>query len=294
MSVDASAWAWRQPGLTRSEKLLLLAIADHADPAGECYPSRGRLAAMCGFESKDPNDAKRTVTKVARSLERKVGLFRIPRHRDSNGSQTSTLYRLPLEEGVASGTRGGGESDTGGVAARPTPEPSVEPSPEQTPPTPSPEARGLSAEVEEVFAFWLETFGGTRKSTPKRRKAIEARLNEGFDVDYLKTAIKGCAGSAFHMKKGEHAERPGPVYSDLTLIARNPEQLEKFHELGGAKKRPRFPGETKAKPADRAEDLRRQIRSWEFDLENDPDHPFAAESIADLQAELAKLEEGPS
>lgn len=47
MSVEASAWAWRQP-LPMSRKFILLALADHADKTGICWPSIETLVDKTG------------------------------------------------------------------------------------------------------------------------------------------------------------------------------------------------------------------------------------------------------
>ena len=47
MSVLAMAWVWKQRGLTQGQKLVLMAIADHADDDGVCYPGIATLADKC-------------------------------------------------------------------------------------------------------------------------------------------------------------------------------------------------------------------------------------------------------
>ena len=49
MSVDATRWAWQQQGLTPSEKLVLLSLADRAGESHECYPSTARLVKDTGL-----------------------------------------------------------------------------------------------------------------------------------------------------------------------------------------------------------------------------------------------------
>lgn len=90
MSSKATAWAWEQtPILTRSEGLMLLAIADNMQPDNQCYPSRKRLGLMCGGLKRD------SVSKLVKALEEKGLVKRADRKRD-NGSTASTLYTFPL------------------------------------------------------------------------------------------------------------------------------------------------------------------------------------------------------
>ena len=52
MSVDAYRWAWSQPGLKATDKLLLLALADRAGEDHRCYPSVTRIVADTGINRK--------------------------------------------------------------------------------------------------------------------------------------------------------------------------------------------------------------------------------------------------
>ncbi|WP_082889538.1 helix-turn-helix domain-containing protein [Methylomonas koyamae] len=51
MSSTATQWAWRQP-IKASTKIVLLALADRANDAGECWPSIPRLVADVGADRK--------------------------------------------------------------------------------------------------------------------------------------------------------------------------------------------------------------------------------------------------
>jgi hypothetical protein len=88
----------------------------------------------------------------------------------------------------------------------------------------------------DLFDLWVKVMGrnGTTKFGPKRQRVIRARLREGVTVDELRAAIRGCANSDYHMKRGKHAHRDGPVYDDLTLILRDPEHVEQFVALAPA------------------------------------------------------------
>ena len=51
MSVRIMSQVWELPHLTTGERLLLLAIADHCNDDGVCYPSAERLRIKCGWGS---------------------------------------------------------------------------------------------------------------------------------------------------------------------------------------------------------------------------------------------------
>lgn len=52
MSRAATDWAWSVQGVSSSEKLTLLALADRADEEHQCFPSIARLAADTGLNRK--------------------------------------------------------------------------------------------------------------------------------------------------------------------------------------------------------------------------------------------------
>ena len=83
--------------------------------------------------------------------------------------------------------------------------------------------------VAEVFGYWLEATGrgSLTKLTTNRRKAVAARLKEGYTADDLRQAIDGCAGSAFHQGQNDRQTK----YDDLELICRDGERVEQFQRL---------------------------------------------------------------
>lgn len=86
-----------------------------------------------------------------------------------------------------------------------------------------------STDVRRVYETWVRVMGkvpSTTKLTPERRKHIQARLKDGYSVDFIVKAIHGCAASDFHMARGER--RGQKKFNDLTLICRNGSLLEGF------------------------------------------------------------------
>jgi hypothetical protein len=139
MSVEASTWAWRQP-VKGNAKLVLLAIADHADPVGVCWPGQDGLAMKCGITGRSVRDQLVV-------LERAGLIERTPRWRDGGG-RTSDLITLSMRPESPSGKAMGIPEDfvasdgayrNEGSAInrkRASGEPSVEPSVEEEPSTP--------------------------------------------------------------------------------------------------------------------------------------------------------------
>ena len=83
MSRAARDWAWDCRGLTPAQRLVLLALAEHADEAGGCWPSLSRLAARAELD-------RRTVTRSLAALEAR-GLIHRARSRPQR-----TLYSLAV------------------------------------------------------------------------------------------------------------------------------------------------------------------------------------------------------
>jgi hypothetical protein len=83
--------------------------------------------------------------------------------------------------------------------------------------------------VAEVFGHWVEVTGrnGRTKLTTMRRKAVAARLKEGYTVDDLRQAIDGCARSPFHQGQNDRQTK----YDDLVLICRDGERVEQFQRI---------------------------------------------------------------
>lgn len=88
MSVKASHWAWQQ-ALPPAQKVVLLALADHSDDDGKCWPSIRLLAAKAC-------SSQRTVQRVIRALQ-DAGLVSVTtRPRPGSKATSSNLYTLDL------------------------------------------------------------------------------------------------------------------------------------------------------------------------------------------------------
>lgn len=124
MSVQAMAWAWDVQGLSASEKLVLLAIADHADDEGVAFPGIARISTKTGL-------SRRAIIGIIGRLCEKDLLGKRRRYRgvESKGGRTSSLYQLRL--GAAGAHNRLSAADDRLSAAGAPHEPSVEPSVEE-------------------------------------------------------------------------------------------------------------------------------------------------------------------
>lgn len=87
MSVKLMSIAWDM-GLPMGQKMLLLALCDHANDEGVCYPSQERLAAKCSM-------ARRTVVSHLQWLEER-GIVRKERRQNTQRRKTD-LYYITLD-----------------------------------------------------------------------------------------------------------------------------------------------------------------------------------------------------
>ena len=78
-----------------------------------------------------------------------------------------------------------------------------------------------------LFKYWCDVMGkniSTSKLTPKRDKAIKARLKEGYSFEQIKAAIDGCRNDPFSMGQNDR-QKP---FNDIELICRTGEKIESF------------------------------------------------------------------
>lgn len=86
MAINVMTWAFQQQVPSPTAKLVLIALADHANGDGECWPSMERIGVMAGIS---PRSVSRHVT----ALE-ELGLVQRARRRRHNGHLGSWVYRL--------------------------------------------------------------------------------------------------------------------------------------------------------------------------------------------------------
>jgi hypothetical protein len=225
MSVQASSWAFEQSatGLTSGAKFLLVALANHATPAGVAWPGRQRLAEECICEPE-------TVSRNLSRLE-ELGLIQRVQRRRGNGSRTSDWVVLapgaadrgPMGDGsleefpehvcaLARSTSGDEESPdsegVGQVTPKGSPEPLEEPSSLRTSEKTS--ARGFKPEPI-TFGEWIGYHCiAADRSVPRAGTTARAKLaemyaaleGEGYSLDDLKLASDGVLANGYMVEHG--------------------------------------------------------------------------------------------
>jgi hypothetical protein len=100
-----------------------------------------------------------------------------------------------------------------------------------------------------VFEHWRKVMKKSARTAfdDKRRKAVEARLSDGYTVDDLKRAVVGCAHTPHNMGQNDRGER----YDDLELICRDAAHVDRF--------RARADAEAPTPPARPDDDVLREV-----------------------------------
>lgn len=84
------------------------------------------------------------------------------------------------------------------------------------------------SDIKAVFEYWKSKAGKAESTrlTPKRKRAISARLSEGFNVGQLCAAVDAMLADEFYHPRNPSA----PRHDDIELVCRTPDKVEHFLE----------------------------------------------------------------
>lgn len=161
MSIKAMNWAWELRGLSVTTKCVLLALADHADNEGICWPGRKGVAEKVGVSDRTVD---KSITECAA-----LGLIHVEHRVRADGSNTTNRYFLQLRAALA----GAGANATHLAGG------SEESSPYSE--NPSPYSEESSPTSEDIFATGTpiepsENHQGTIKSATAQPKKARKRM----------------------------------------------------------------------------------------------------------------------
>ena len=88
MSSQAMSWSWAQTTASSGQRLVLLALADHADDVGICWPSVARLSRLTAISERQVRDHLNALVEL--------GLLQKERRRRQDGSLTVNTYFLAM------------------------------------------------------------------------------------------------------------------------------------------------------------------------------------------------------
>lgn len=136
MSIKLMVSVWEAKGLTPTEKLVALCLADFANQDEKCWPSQSLISERCGIKRETVN---RTISSLA-----KKGIVEIQSRSNANGRQ-SNIYKMAVSRYVTNDHRHVTQPSTPCDPGSQTPvtqdhtEPPLEPSKEDIPPIVPPE-----------------------------------------------------------------------------------------------------------------------------------------------------------
>lgn len=80
-------------------------------------------------------------------------------------------------------------------------------------------------QIEQVFSYWQTLMGHKRsKLDIRRQRVIRDRILDGYTIEDLQQAIRGCAVDPWHMGENERRE----VFDSITMILRDSDHVDKF------------------------------------------------------------------
>jgi DNA-binding transcriptional ArsR family regulator len=194
MSLSAITWAWSLELKNPTQKLVLMALCDHVDADGLCWPSVKLISERAGCK-------RRTVQRHLRALQDAGFIEAVPHYR-TDGSQTSNRYRVNVTRGGDNMTRGGVTSDTGGASPVSPHEPSLEPSVKKQHTSPRRQTPDYPSEFEEVWS--VHPRGSKKDALPEYRSAVPDRITHDRLLKALTSYVRSEVRDDF---KGVHLHR---------------------------------------------------------------------------------------
>lgn len=204
MSGKLVGWAFAQSGLSPTQKLVLVALADNAQDDGKAWPGKGTIVKKTGL-------GKSSVYRSLDELEEKELL------RSGTDERRIDCYWLAVPQGEDDSQGGTVIPTVGSVIENPQ-EPSEKPNPKPpTQPTVKSETTRRIEAAWETYVVVMKPRGRGRELQPDDRKILREVLKVA-DPEEVDRAIRECEASDFHMKRGKHKNRNGGKYNSLGKI----------------------------------------------------------------------------
>lgn len=87
-------------------------------------------------------------------------------------------------------------------------------------------AKVPASQIKEIFDYWKQAMGKPRSVLDSKRSRDIGWAIAVYGMDGAREAIDGCKASPFHMGENDR----NTCYNDVTLIFRDAERVERFHE----------------------------------------------------------------
>lgn len=212
MSINAMSWTWKLK-IKSGMKLVLLALADHANDDDVCWPGIESLADKCSL-------SRISVIKHLNQLI-KLELVSKDRRYNSDGFRTSNCYHLNLSKETLCKESLRKDFDSLG---KDLPLPYVKnlnPNHKE----PSEEPKDISQlKIQEIFQYWQTKLNHPEAKLDNKRKQVIKRAMKNYSMEAVKQAIDGCSLSPFNMGENDSKKK----YDNLDLIFRDADHVEQF------------------------------------------------------------------
>lgn len=166
MSIRVMTFVWDHAPVKGSKLIVLLALADHANDHGHCWPSMERIAHRARMSERQ---AQRVIVGLVDE-----GLLRVEKRNGQSSLYTVLLGGRTSTSGVTSSV------DTPDIAM--SPEPSIEPSKEVVDEKESKKENRATATqleneaIDRVWSYWLNVSGKNQQLDEKRKRIIRSAL----------------------------------------------------------------------------------------------------------------------
>jgi hypothetical protein len=194
-------WAFRQE-LTSTQKLVLVALADNAQDDGKAWPGKATIVKKTGLSR----------SSVYRSIEQLEEANLLRHGVDDRGIE---CYWLAVPQWDAESHRGKDRPTVGRLIENP-----YEPSENQPPTSPPTVKSKLAGSIDSLWATYVAVMKPPPRGQVLHRddRAILREVVKVADVAEAEIAIRECAASDFHMKRGKHRDRKGGKYKSIGKI----------------------------------------------------------------------------
>lgn len=193
----------RDPSISAGARLTYGLLSSFAWQSDECWVGQSKLGELAGV-------GDRQIRNYLAELE-DAGLLEVTRQ-GLNKPNLYTLFGADPERNHSSGPDRKHSSDEEDAEE----EDSENPCSPQPPVVKSEQARRIDT-AWGTYVVEIKPRGRGRELQPDDRKILRDVLKVA-DVDEVETAIRECAASDFHMKRGKHKKRPGGPYKSLGKI----------------------------------------------------------------------------
>lgn len=228
MSIEAVGWAMNQQLVTSpTDRFVLLALANYADPNGErIFPSVPTIARQTGYDD-------RTVQRVRKRLLDSGVIEEV------EGPRSVRQFRIPALSTPGAAPPGAESPPRRSTPGTESPPPGTAPPPPGTaPPNPlvnhqekgQEEERGLRPPkkrrpVDDVWAHYVAVMRPRRVELDRESRSIITAALRVASAQECKDAIDGCAASDWHM--GRDPRTGGKKYNALSQILKGKRPSER-------------------------------------------------------------------